>query len=360
MRGLIHIVIRIGNINGIKLYDVIRSEDNIRLAIKEACKDHAHDPAVIRMKEDPEPYVSAIKDILDSESYKPSKYKTKTIYERGKRRRLCYSRTFPDRIIQHCVFNVVGPILHRTIPTCSYAGVKGRGVHDCRTAIKDAIRKDRYGTQYVAKMDVYHFFQSIPRDAMFDAVGSKVKCRRTLDLIHKIIFDVPGRKGLPIGLYSSQILSTYFLAYIDHFCKEVKGIRHYFRYMDDIVILGSNKPALHSHIAHIREKLHEKGLRLKGNHQVFPLSKRRLDFVGFVQDRFGHIMIRKRTKISYMRACRRVISAIRQRGSRYFSHHLRSMLTYEGCIRKWCTDNGLINKYGNKAYTAIEFGVEVI
>ena len=360
MRGLVLIVRRIGSINGVKLYDVIRSEENIYSAIKEASKDHAKDPAVRRMKADPEPYANAVKDILDHESYKPSRYKTKVIYERGKRRKLCYSRTFPDRIIQHCVFNVVGPILHNTIPTCSYAGVKGRGVHDCRTAIKDAIRNDPYGTQYVAKMDVYHFFQSIPRQRMFDMIKTKIKCRRTLNLIHTIIFDVPGRKGLPIGLFSSQILSTYFLSYIDHYCKEVLHLKHYYRYMDDIVILGSNKPQLHACIEHIRDLLHDKNLRLKGNHQVFPLAKRRLDFVGFVQDRFGHVLIRKRTKISYIRACKRVIQALKDKDTLHIAHHIRSMMTYEGCITKWCTEHGLIKKYGHKVSIVLEFGVEAI
>jgi hypothetical protein len=37
---------RIKYVDGVELYDIIRSEDNIREAIKLACRDHAKDPAV--------------------------------------------------------------------------------------------------------------------------------------------------------------------------------------------------------------------------------------------------------------------------------------------------------------------------
>ena len=46
--------------DGRTLYEHICDEDNIREAIQLACKDHAHDPAVIAIRENPEPYVKEI------------------------------------------------------------------------------------------------------------------------------------------------------------------------------------------------------------------------------------------------------------------------------------------------------------
>lgn len=60
---------RIRTINGKELYDLIRDRDNVELAVKNACKDHAHDPAVIRIRENPEPYVDAVCRILDEQSF---------------------------------------------------------------------------------------------------------------------------------------------------------------------------------------------------------------------------------------------------------------------------------------------------
>ena len=34
-------------------------------------------------------------------------------------------------------------------------------------------------------------------------------------------------------------------AKVDHWLKEVKGVKYYFRYMDDMVIFGSSKEELH-------------------------------------------------------------------------------------------------------------------
>lgn len=51
---------RIGTVNGMKLYDAICTRENILLAVKNACRDHARDPQVIAMKEHPEEYVQAV------------------------------------------------------------------------------------------------------------------------------------------------------------------------------------------------------------------------------------------------------------------------------------------------------------
>ena len=50
---------RIGSINGVKLYDIICSRENIEEAVKLACKDHRNDFAVQKIKECPEPYIDA-------------------------------------------------------------------------------------------------------------------------------------------------------------------------------------------------------------------------------------------------------------------------------------------------------------
>ena len=46
----------ISKINGIYLYDLIRDYDNCLKAVKEACKDHKHNPVVLNIKENAEEY----------------------------------------------------------------------------------------------------------------------------------------------------------------------------------------------------------------------------------------------------------------------------------------------------------------
>ena len=63
--------------------------------------------------------------------------------------------------------------------------------------------------------------------------------------------------GVPIGNYLSQYFANIYLAYFDHWIKEVKKVRYYFRYADDIVILGDDPKQLHKLRIEIEEYLHD-------------------------------------------------------------------------------------------------------
>ena len=59
-------------------------------------------------------------------------------------------------------------------------------------------------------------------------------------------------------------------------------MKHYFRYMDDIVIFGSSKEELHALKREIDVYfMRELWLTIKGNWQVFPSYVRGVDFVGY-------------------------------------------------------------------------------
>ena len=102
------------------------------------------------------------------------------------------------------------------------------------------------------------------------------------DLLNLLDDIVDSADGLPIGNYTSQYLANFYLAYFDHWIKESQGIRYYFRYADDMVILSDSKEALHSLLENIRFYLHTLQLELKNNYQIFPVDARGIDFVGYV------------------------------------------------------------------------------
>lgn len=349
---------RIGHINGVKLYDLIRDRDNVALAVKNACKDHHRDPVVQQIKANPGPYIDATVEILDNESFHYSKFKHKVIHERGKARELCYTRTFPDRIVQHAVMQVVAPILLSGCVRDSYAAREGKGIHAGMMRVMRDLRHDPDGTKYALKLDVYHYFPSVKRDILFDALKRKLKCRRTLEVLSRMIYECPGEDGLPIGLYSSQIFSTFYLTSFDHYCKETLGARYYYRYMDDVVILGRSKTILRQNLRLIRMRLSVEGLDVKRNWQVFPVDVRGLDFMGFVMRR-SHVLIRKRTKLSYIRACNRILHAVRH-AEPISGHMLASKESYTGMVG-WCeSGKHLSNIYEGRVFRALEFGVEAI
>ena len=270
---------------------------------------------------------------------------------------LSFTRTFPDRIIQHAVFNVVAPILHGTVISQEFAAVKGRGTHKCSMAVRNDLQKDWQHTWYCYKADISHFFDNIDRDLLFEMIKHKIKCRRTLEVLGRIIFNVPGDRGLPIGLFSSQILSVFYLAGLDRYCKQNLGIRCYYRYMDDIVIFDSNKNLLHNYHRLINRYLNSIGLEIKHDWAIFPVEKRRVDFVGFVHNH-STVAVRKRTVIRYRQACNQMIRCLKHH-EMMTEHMILSRRSYEG-IMGWATVGDLVNIYSARVDVALEFGVEAI
>ena len=349
---------RIKTIDGVELYDIICSRENVEAAVQAACRDHHKDPAVIRIRENPEPYIQAVIQILVTGSFHYSNFRTKRIFERGKQRNLCYTRTFPDRIIQHAVLQVVGPILLGTCIRDTYAAIKGKGLHRCNRYIREVMHNDPEGTEYCCKMDMSKYFPSIDRNKLFALIKKKIKCARTLEIFSRMIFEVPGKKGTPVGLYSSQIFSTFYLTYFDHYCKEVLGIVYYARYMDDVVILARSKFLLRQYKHHIEVYLQELVLTIKPNWQIFPVESRGVDFVGYVF-RHDYILLRKRIKISYIRSCNCILHAVRH-GEQITPHMMASKISYEGWISRWCDGYRLVEKHTRRVDIALEFGAEAI
>lgn len=235
--------------------------------------------------------------LLKDQTYQTSLYNTFFVYEPKEREvyRLPY---FPDRIAHHAVMNILEPIFVSVFTADTYSCIKGRGIHAAAKGVKHALQ-DVAGTQYCLKLDIKKFYPSIDHAILKHLLRKKFKDDGLLWLLDEIIDSAP---GLPIGNYLSQYFANFYLTYFDHWIKEIKGVKYYFRYADDIVILSDSKPALHDLLKEIKIYLaNELHLQVKGNHQVFPVDARSIDFVGY---RFyhTHIILRKPIKQNFARA----------------------------------------------------------
>lgn len=108
------------------------------------------------------------------------------------------------------------------------------------------------------------------------ALARKFKDKRLLIILEEIIDSTD--KGVPIGNYTSQYFANFFLTPMDHWIKEVLRVKYYFRYCDDIVILGPTKEYLWNIFHKIQDYLKDIQLELKPNWQVFPVESRSVDF----------------------------------------------------------------------------------
>ena len=93
-------------------------------------------------------------------------------------------------------------------------------------------------------MDVRKYFNSIDHSILKEMLTTLIKEKSALELF-KIIIDSSDRdinRGIPIGNLTSQYFANFYLSGFDHYFKEQYHVKHYIRYMDDILIfLNKNK-----------------------------------------------------------------------------------------------------------------------
>ena len=205
---------------------------------------------------------------------------------RNKTRELCKPKFFPDQCGHWAIILVVAPVLEKCFYKYSCASIPGRGTH-CAKDYLQGFLKDKKNTKYCLQLDIKGFYKNIDKNLLVAKLKNKIKDKRIIKLLENIIYSYT-LSGLPLGYYTSAILANFYLTGLDQFIKESVHASYYTRYMDDIVILGSNKRKLHRDKKLIEKHLQEKlsSIKLKGNWQVYKLpykekKGRAIDFVGF-------------------------------------------------------------------------------
>lgn len=286
---------RTGNI-----YERICSVENLLMADEIARKGKLNQPSVQAHDRNREANIQALHEDLTNKRFKTSPYTVFTIHEPKERviYRLPY---YPDRIVHHAIMNVLEPVFVSIFTADTYSCIKGRGIHAAYTAVKKAL-KNKQATTYCLKLDIKKFYPSIDHEILKKLLRKKFKDADLLSILDETI---DSADGLPIGNYLSQYLANFYLSYFDHWIKERLKVKHYFRYADDIVMLADNKPYLHRLLAEIKWYLQQElKLTVKDNYQVFPVSARGIDFVGY---RFfhTHTLVRKGIKKNGARMMKR-------------------------------------------------------
>lgn len=256
--------------------------DNLILAHHNARKGKGWYQEVKMVDVNPEYYLTKLQEMLINKTYQTSEYETFIKKDSGKEREIFKLPYFPDRICQWAIMQVIEPYLLRNFTKDTYSAIPGRGIHQCLNRLKYALNHDVPESQYCLKLDCKKFYPSINHTILKEKYRRLFKDDDLLWLLDEIIDSTPGDTGIPIGNYISQYSGNFYLSEFDHWIKEVKKVKYYFRYMDDIVILGRCKEELHQLKREIEEYLWVKlKLKIKENWQVFPTYVRGIDFVGY-------------------------------------------------------------------------------
>jgi retron-type reverse transcriptase len=334
---------RLGN-----LYGQICSLENLQLADEKARKGKLRSHGVIRHDRNREANLIKLHEDLKNGLYRTSKYDIFTVYE-PKEREIYRLPYFPDRIVHHAVMNILEPVFVSTFTADTYSCIKNRGIHAAAEKIKRALKEDTEGTTHCLKIDIRKFYPSIDHDILKQIVRRKIKDIRLLSLLDEIIDSVS--VGVPIGNYLSQYFANLYLAYFDHWMKEKKSVKFYFRYADDIVILHHDKQYLHGLFKEMQSYLAENlKLEIKSNWQIFPVNARGIDFIGYV---FYHTHTRLRKCIKH-KLCRRLARINKRRKSFTQEEFKQAICPWWGWA-KYCNSINLINKLSKSSKYEIKF-----
>lgn len=296
------------------LYDGICDIDNIQTAIMKASLGKRDRPFVKRILDRREHYARQIQHMLQTKRYEPSPYTIAAIKDGAtqKERTIYKPRFYPDQVIHWALMLQLEPVIMRGMYEHTCGSVPGRGTSYAQKALRKWLDNDYRGTKYCLKMDISKFYPSIDIGILKTMFRRRIKDRDCLWLIDAILGSAPD--GLPIGNYTSQWFSNFFLQDLDHVIKEQLHIKYYIRYVDDLVLLGPNKKALHKAHLVIDEYLRSIHLVVKSNWQVFPVNSRAIDFLGFrfYRDR---TTLRKRNALRIRRRVRKI------KRKEYLSYH---------------------------------------
>ena len=243
-------------------------------------------------------------------SLKPDDIGEMDIVEAGKQRHIQYLKSYKKSIAIHAIMAVVDKHLKKRFIRTTSASIEGRGMHDLMEYIRRDIRENPEGTRYCYKFDITKFYESVKQDFVMYCVRRVFKDKKLIAMLDNFVRIMP--EGLSIGLRSSQGLGNLLLSvFLDHYLKDKYGVRYYYRYCDDGVVLAGTK----SELWVIRDVSHQCmgqiELTVKANERVFPIEEG-IDFLGYVI-RPDSVRIRKRIKQKFARKMATVKSRRRRR-----------------------------------------------
>lgn len=237
------------------------------------------------------------------------KFKEKDIKERNKWRRI---QVFPymSRIGESAVMEVVDKYLKKRYIRTTASSIKGRGMQDLENQIRRAINQDHAGTRYAYQFDIRKFYDNANPDIIMQYYRRIFKDEVLLTMMDRFVHSL--KKGISIGKRSSQGSANMMLSVaIDHYIKDRLGVKHFFRYCDDGLILCATK----AEAWRLRNVIHslttDNGLEIKANERIFPITEG-IDMLGFVTRSEKNVMMRKSTKQSFARKLHRVKSKKRR------------------------------------------------
>lgn len=214
---------------------------------------------------------------LFEKTWQPSRYVHFTLTERGKVRPID-APTIRDRQVHKVLTR--GALLPLYQPEMIYnngASLPKKGFHFTKKMLCEDLRRHyrHYGREgVIVLLDFKKFFPSVPHAAVYERHKKLLLHPNIRELADKLVRSLPGERGLPLGVETSQIEMVSFPSPVDNFIKCQLGIKGAGHYMDDYYIILPPDADPSAVLKKIIGKAREIGLTVNSaKTQIRPLTK---------------------------------------------------------------------------------------
>lgn len=262
----------------------------------EARRAKSHCSRVQRFAADPLHYLTLIQERLRARTYTFGPYRSFTVRE--KKFRQVIDAPMKDRVVHWMLYEHLLPIWQPRFIHDTYGNLPGRGTHAAVRRLADFAR--RPDNTWALQLDISKYFHSVPHATLKGRVvrylGDEdlrrliialVDSYRTDDRYDELFapdsaYRTTAAKGMPIGNLTSQLFANIYLNEFDYWLKQTLHVRHYIRYVDDLVILGTSADALRQIAAQIVKRLEADGLTVHPRKVRLAPTSAGIPFLGYV------------------------------------------------------------------------------
>jgi hypothetical protein len=241
-------------------------------------------------------YLLIIQKRLRDGTYEFGPYRYFQVIE--KKRRDVVDSPMKDRVVHWMIYEHLTALWQKRFICDTYGNIRGRGTHAAVKRAAEFARKP--ANQYVLSIDLSKFFYSVQHSHLKQAVLRHLGDQKLRDLVVRLIdsFNTDSRydelfpedsayrqekqKGMPLGNLTSQLFCNILLNDFDHWVKEKLGVRHYIRYVDDMLFFGESKEELRMLSVTLIEYLDSIGLIVNPRKMsILPVSHG-VPFLGYI------------------------------------------------------------------------------
>lgn len=242
----------------------------------------ALNPAKVRQ------YAERLVDELESGRWHHQPGKKRHIVSSGKAREIEIAR-LKDHIVQWMAILAIEEMETKKMYRYSCGNLPRRGIEDARKTVEKWARSG--DCKFFVKLDIRHFYQTVDLDKLRSLLHSHIKDRRFLCIVDEIVYSSAVQKtlfdpaqNLAIGYFASPWLANIYLTPLDRYIteglyKERRGkriyyVKHFLRYVDDLLLMGTSKTDLKKAIKKVMAFCKETlGLEIKSNWEICQIGE---------------------------------------------------------------------------------------